>query len=226
MRKPYEWKEIENFLRKALDKSEHILTFGTIGSCNVENDIDIIITKKPLSPSSKFYKEVHKIFDSLEHYLKIKYNHILLRFPGGSQGELINLSKKRRNALVIESMIYTSFPQIRKDWEWAMFNDESVSDILKKQNFLFGNFSDLFAREFQTPKYSDPVFIYLYRYDRINSNYPKKLLLDIMNKHYDYLYRKRLGLKAPICKKSEDIRKAFYELCDKLDALEMKKKLK
>ena len=64
--KPYNWQEIKNFLDKELRKTKHILTFGTIGSCNIEHDIDLIITKKSSSKTSDFYKEIHILFDSLD----------------------------------------------------------------------------------------------------------------------------------------------------------------
>ena len=45
MTKPYTWDEIEYFLRKELSKTKHVMTFGTIGSRNIDHDIDLIITK-------------------------------------------------------------------------------------------------------------------------------------------------------------------------------------
>ena len=63
------WEEVREFLVNELSKTKCIMTWGTIGSCNIEHDIDTIIAKKPSSPSADFYKEVHGIFDSLEVYL-------------------------------------------------------------------------------------------------------------------------------------------------------------
>lgn len=57
MTKSYTWEEIRAVLEKELNKTKHILTYGTIGSCNIEHDIDTIVTKKPDSKSSDFLKK-------------------------------------------------------------------------------------------------------------------------------------------------------------------------
>src|SRR3989344_1061419 len=79
MSKPYSWPEIKNFLAKELNSAKHIMTFGTIGSCNIEHDIDIIITKKPSSKSSAFYKEVHDLFNGVDTYLQKKHKAKMIR---------------------------------------------------------------------------------------------------------------------------------------------------
>lgn len=53
----YTWEEIESVLTKELKKTKHIMTFGTMGSCNIKHDIDTIITKKPRSKTSDFLKK-------------------------------------------------------------------------------------------------------------------------------------------------------------------------
>ena len=225
MSKPYSWEEVRSFLVKKLEKSKSIMTWGTIGSCNIEHDIDTIITKKLEAKSSDFYKEVYAIFDSLNLYLKNKYGSNLLRFPGGWMQELINLSDYSKIDLVIESMIYTSYAEIQKDWAWAMFKDESLKDLLKGQNFLIGSANDLFSLGFSRERFSCPIFIYIYHYDRIHSCYSNKILIDLANHNYDYLYRKRLGLKSPVIKNVKDIRQALYNLCEVLDKLDIKNNL-
>jgi len=222
MVKPYTWEEIKDFLIKELKKTKHIMTFGTIGSCNVEHDIDLIITKKPSSSSSGFYKEIHEVFDKINDYLKKKYNANLIRFSKMEE-EIINeyIGNAKKDDLLVHTMIYTSYPQMQKDWDWALFKDENIEEILKKNYvYLIGSLNDLFSREFMKENYYDPIFIYLYLGDKINSNYPEDLLVRTMNHSLDYLYRKRLKLKSPIAKNKEDIKKYFYELCDKLDELE------
>ena len=52
--RPYAWEDIKDFLVKELRKTKHIMTYGTIGSCDINHDIDTIITKKPASPSAEF----------------------------------------------------------------------------------------------------------------------------------------------------------------------------
>ena len=98
MAKPYDWEEIKHVLLKELKKTKHILTFGTIGSLNVEHDIDIITTKKPDSKSSSYFRELHKILDSVDGYLMKKYKSKLIRGPHHSYlPEFTKLSKSLMN---------------------------------------------------------------------------------------------------------------------------------
>lgn len=88
---------------------------------------------------------------------------------------------------------------------------------------MIGSAKDLFSEEFQRGSYYDPIFIFLYKYDKINSHYPDKMLISAMNNYFDYLYRKRLGLKFHAIKNKKEIRKYFYELCDEIDRLDEEK---
>ena len=60
------WDLIEDFLSEELNKTKHIMTFGTIGSLNVKHDIDLIITKNPNSSLKMFFEEIHNIFNTLD----------------------------------------------------------------------------------------------------------------------------------------------------------------
>lgn len=226
-KKSYTWKEIEDVLKKELKKTKHIMTFGTIGSLNVEHDIDTIITKKPKSKTSDFYKEIHNLFDDLNDYLTKKYSGRVIRLPSiGYEKELLTLSKYEKGDLVLHTMVYVSYTQLMKDWGWAIAKeDPSVEDILKENyNCLVGSIDDLFSKEFQKERYYDFIFIYLNLYDRINSNYAEGFLINVMNSYYDYLFRKRLGLKTLTANNKRDVRKIFYKLCDIVDKLEKTKK--
>ena len=222
MAKYYEWGEIKSFLIKELKKTRHIMTFGTIGSCNVNHDIDIIITKKSNSPTSEFYKEVHILFDSLNNYLLGKYNAKAIRFSQ-YKADFETLLKSGSKDLLLHVMIYTNYPQIEKDWGWFLLKDESLKVILSKYNCLIGSLDDLNSKEFLKESYYDPVFLLLYLYDRINSGYSESNLVNVMNSYYDQIYRKKLNIKPPVAKNEKEVRKYFYKLCDILDNLEKKK---
>jgi hypothetical protein len=224
-KKPYTWNEIKDFLIKELGKTKHIMTFGTIGSCNVENDIDTIITKKPKSKSSEFYKEIHNLFDNLNDYLNKKYNAKAIRFSKMEEEYLIQyLGRSSKNDLLLHTMIYTSYNQIEKDWGWALFEGENIKKILLQHyKTLFGKTKNIFTRAFSKKNYCDPIFIFLYLGDKINSNFPDDLLLKVMNHSYDYFFRKRLGIKTPVAKNKKQVKEIFYKLCDKLDELNSKK---
>ena len=213
MTKPYTWEEIREFFQKELFKTKHIMTFGTMGSCNVEHDIDVIITKKPSSKISDFYKEVHNLFDFLNNYLIEKYNARAICFPS-YEPEFLKLSNSKKNDLAIQLMTYVSYSQIYYDWFWALSLNQDVKEILTKNyNCIIGSIDNLFSKEFNSIKYN-PIFIYLMMYNRINSNYDEKFLLKVMNHYFDFLYRKRLGLKSPEAKNKEEVKKYFYEMCD------------
>lgn len=225
MEKPYTWEEIKEFLRKELERTKHIMTFGTLGSCNVENDIDLIITKKPKSSIKAFFKEIHNLFYSIDNYLLKKYGAHAIRFSTSEEEfSILNLMKDNEKNLAFHTHVYLNYPGIERDWNWALFEDTNLKEILLNDyNCLLGSPKDLFSAEFQKKSYYDPLFIFLYKYDKINSHYPKKILLQAMNSYYDYLYRKRLGLKAPIARNEKDVKRIFYELCGKLDELNNKK---
>ncbi len=219
--KPYSWKDIESVLKKELKKTKHIMTFGTIGSKNVEHDIDVIITKKPSSPSSGFYGEIHGLFDSVDNYLNRRYGARAVRFALSTDEVFIRELGGPGNKVLFHTMIYTSFPQIEKDWAWGIFPDENMKDLLRENYTCFlGSVKDLFKKEFLKPKYYDSIFIYLYQYDKTNANLSNRILMDLMNSAFDYLLRKRLGVKANIVKTKGQAREEIYRLCDILDRLE------
>jgi len=220
MKKPYNWDEIETLLKKELKKSKHILTWATIGSLNVESDIDTIITKKSNSPLSNFYKEVHNIFDSLNEYLK-KYDGRAIRFPQYKEDFKIS-SQYGPNDLMFHTMVYTSYSQIERDWGWYLLKDENLREILSSEKFLIGSFNDLISKEFQKPSYYDPILIMIYLYDRINSNYSKKQLIDTMNESYKMILRK-LNQKPLKAKDEKDVKEIFYKMCDIIDKLNKEK---
>jgi hypothetical protein len=222
--KPYSWEEIEKILKEELNKTKHILTWGTIGSLNVEKDIDTIITKKPSSKLSDFYKEVHHIFDSINEYLKKKYKTNAIRFSFSGEEMLVRHIGDKGQGLAFHTMIYTNMPQLEEDWKWSMFKDERVDTLIKEDYICIkGSKEELFSKQFMKTDYYNSVLILLYLYDKINSQLPDKLLMEIMNHYYDYLYRKRLGLKAPQAKNTKEVRKYFYDLCDIIDKLRAEK---
>ena len=108
MVKPYTWGEIDGVLSKELKKTKHIMTYGTIGSLNVEHDIDTIITKKPRSKSADFYKEIHTLFDNVDKYLNKKYGVRAIRFSG-YQPEFLKLSEYRKDDIAFQTLIYAEF---------------------------------------------------------------------------------------------------------------------
>jgi len=228
MTKPYTWTEIKEFLVGELKKTNHILTFGTIGSCNVEHDIDLIITKKPKSSIKDFFKEIHSLFDNMEDYLYKKHNAHAIRFSTSEEEfSILGLMKDYEKNLSFHGHIYINYPEMERDWAWALFEDVELKNIIVNHyNCLIGSVKDLFNKEFQKKSYYDPIFIFLYKYDKINSHYPNDLLINSMNHYFDYLFKKRLGLKTPIAKNEKDVRKIFYQLCDKLDKLNSQKNSK
>lgn len=214
---------IESFLRKELEKTKHIMTWGTIGSLNVEHDIDTIITKKPASPSEDFFKEIHTIFEKLDSYLYNNFKFKLVRFAQVVDEHLIAEYTPGRK-IMFHTMVYVSFPQMSKDWEWCIDDKENIAFMLKKKyNCIYGKSDDLFSKEFQKEIKFENVFTYLYLYDYLNSNLPKELLIKIMNSCFEYLYKKRLKVENPIANNEKEIKKYFYNLCNILDEMNKRK---
>jgi len=216
--KKYNWEEINSLLKSELKKTKHILTFGTMGSCNIEKDIDIIITKKPASPSSDFFKEVHNLFEIVDKYLSKEYNAKLIRTSRFSDEEEIKyLAKFKLEDLVFQVLTYVSLKQIELHWYSDLNSGENIKDILKKNyNCILGNANDLFKPGFNYHK-NENLFIDLNDSDRINSHFPKELLIRRMNVLSDYILRKRLGLKTLIANSEEEVKKIFYQIGEILD---------
>jgi hypothetical protein len=62
------WDELKAVIIKQISSFRTIMTFGTIGSCRIDHDIDLIITKKPSAKSDEFYKEIHTLFNNLNEF--------------------------------------------------------------------------------------------------------------------------------------------------------------
>jgi hypothetical protein len=221
MVKSYTWNEIRTFLKTELRTTKHILTYGTIGSCNIENDIDTIITKKIDSSTEDFYKELHSLFEKLNSYLNKKHNSKLICFTSCEE-ETILLAKGRPNDLLIQTMIYTSFEQIKRHWLPYMFDDESLDELITQHyTTLLGNSNDLFSKKFPQKLKTDPILLYLTEYcNKINSGYSEKKLLKIMNFNFDYILRKRLDSESRQAKNTSEVKNIFNFICKKLDDLE------
>lgn len=217
--KPYSWEEIKSVLKKELRKTKNIMTFGTIGSCNVEHDVDVMITKKPNSKTSDFYKEIHSLYEKLNKFLRKKYGAKLIQFAL-LEPEILKLSKYSGNDLALHTLIYTSYPQLESDWSWALSEGENINSILKDNySCIFGSNSNLFEKSFNKKGRFDNVYLFLYWYDKIHSRYPENFLVEVMNYYFDFLYRKKLGLKTPHAKNVKEVKKHFYRLCDILDKM-------
>lgn len=222
MTKPYTYEEIESFLKKELSKTKHIMTFGRFGSTNIENDLDALITKKPKSKTSEFYKEVHNIFDKLNSYLR-KCDGRLIRVSRANHEEEVKYISRYnpKTDLVIQATTYVSLPQIKKAWaldigSWKNLDSE-VSKILQNQKFLRGNADLLFSKEFNKEVKYENVYGALDIFDRINSNLPEVFLVHKMNHFYDYILRKLLKTKPLVAKNEKEVREIFYKICEKIE---------
>ena len=224
-KKPYTWEEIEKVLKKELEKTKHIMTFGTIGSRKVEKDIDTIITKKPESKSSDFYKEIHNLFDNLNSYLVRKYRGRVIRTSRFSDEEETKyIANYNKNDLIFQVLTYISFKQIKMHWFADLAPTENLENLLKKgYNCILGKPLDLFKSNFEIYG-KEYLFIRLNDSDRINSHFPIDFLIKRMNVLFEFLFRKKLGLKTPVAKNKKQLKEVFYKLCDKLDELDKTKK--
>lgn len=222
MSKPYTWEEIKGILSTLLKSSKHVMTFGTIGSCNIEHDIDMIITKKPQSKTSDFYRELHSIFDYIDNYLLKRYNCSLQCISVFYQPFAKYSNSVNKNDLIFDVMSYISYPEIRKDWGWAISEDENVDEILDSQSFLKGKLDDLHSIQFGQGGKFDNLHIFLYSKDVSNSRLPDKYKIVILNEVLDYIINKRLGLKAFNIVYSKDFRRYYYKACDIIDKVNVK----
>jgi hypothetical protein len=219
MIKKLNWEQVKFLISEELKKSKHILTFGTIGSCNLENDIDIIITKKSSSPSSEFYREIHNLYDFIDNSLKINYSKKLGVFSGGGiSPEQLKISTCKKGDVIFDVMTYVSLKELENNWLPYMSKTSNIKEFLKKEyNCILGKIDFLFTEAFVKESRNDYLFLVLMKYDKINSKYPKSFLIDCMNYHFDYILRKRLGLESMKANSIKESRKIFYQICDILD---------
>ena len=151
MKKPYTWEDVEPILEQELKGTKHILTFGMIGSKKVENDIDTIVTKKPGSKTSSFYKELHCVFDRVNKKLR-KYKAKVVCFSGVVEEEVLRyLGGYKKEDLGFHMMVYLSFPQMEIDWKGAQDTDLKKL-ILEDYHCLKGKPRSLLTKEFKKEK--------------------------------------------------------------------------
>lgn len=193
------------------------MNWVVLGSRNIDRDLDTLITKRPSSPTDKFYGEIHSVMDNLNNYLLKKYGARVIRFSTFEKEEL-KLAGFKKNDLAIQTMVYCSNGQMKKDWGQALRKGDNIKKIVGSGDFLKGKLGDLFSWKFRRLKYIDSLYIYLTRYDRINSGYPSKFLIEVMN-YYFYYFEKRMGVKIGRAKSEKEVREIFYRLCRKLDGL-------
>jgi len=216
--KTFTYEEIENFLIKELEKTKHILTWGTIGSKNIENDIDTIVTKKYNSKVSDFYKEIHNILEKLNYYLNKKHNSKLIRISRfDTEEEVKKIAKYKNNDLVLHLLTYVSYSQIENHWVSNMKNKSDIKEVLNDYDCILGKKENLFLNDFKKSKKNEELFSYLNDVDRINSSYDEKTLCKVMNHIFKFIYGSKLFINYDFKLKRKDIKKEFYKLCDKLE---------
>lgn len=196
------------------------MTFGTIGSLDVNKDIDIIVTKKPNSKSSALFKELHQLFSALDRYLQNCFGSRLICVPRLDHEEDVKIiAKKTTKDIVFHLMVHLSYPSIEMDWVPALTTSRDVARLIDdKFVFIKGSKQDIFSKAFSRAKKYDGLFIYMHNMDRVNSNYGEKEMLRVMNHLFDYIMRKRLGLKTMKAQSRKEARDIFYRICDILDS--------
>ena len=211
------WDIIKFFLEKELKSTNHILTFGTIGSCNIEHDVDLIVTKKSQSKTSDFYKEFNQLIESLDNYLK-NYNSKAIIFYTMMEEEFLRyLDVYKKQDVGLHLMVYFSFPQIKIDWAGAQ--DIDLGKLFKEDyNCLWGGVNDLFNSKFQDSNPLDATYNFLFQINK-SKYYPKEFRFNYMKKILDYLSRKRLKIKPVVVGNEDEIDKKFYLFCDELDKI-------
>lgn len=216
--KPFTWPEIQEILKKELAKTKHIMTFGTIGSCNIERDIDLIITKKPESKIKDFYKELHGLFFRIENYLNKKFNASSYRFYRSEEQAILEYLFPKKKKVFFHTHIYLNYNQIKMDWGWAV-KKELRSVLEKNCTYLMGSSKEILTGKFNTSSITDNVALYLFQYDKINSGYPKELFLKLMSNNLDFVLRKKLKIVKDriVVKNKKQALDLFYKACEELD---------
>ncbi|MDD5331783.1 MAG: hypothetical protein PHE43_03100 [Candidatus Nanoarchaeia archaeon] len=219
--KNLKWEDVEAFLKEDLKKCSYIQTYGTIGSVNIQHDIDLIITKKPEATIEDFFKEIHEHFDRLNDHLVSTFGKKVVKFSRLShQEEVLHIGNYEEGDIALHVMNHISLPQLKDYWDSCLERTQRIEDILKKEYKLFlGKIDMIFSEQFSKPGRYDYLFTYMNELDRINSNYPSEIYLKSMNKLFEYA-QKRIGdTSIRLAKNKEEVRDCFYDLARKLDNL-------
>lgn len=217
--KNYDWETIQEYLKKELLRTKTILTFGTIGSLNIEHDIDIIVTKKPEAKSSGYQKELHMLFDNLDNYLKEKYGHKILKFGRFSQQEeTMYIGNYQPGDLALHVMSYASLEQMQADWTPDLKLGESVSEIMKKSyKPIIGSIDDIFIKDFKKRSKYENLLFQMHYHDRTNTNFPEEFIVNSMNHIFRYVL-KHLGINKEMkAKNKKEIRDIYYKILELID---------
>ncbi len=217
----YIWQEVKQYLIKKLNKTKHIQTYGTIGSCNINHDIDLIITKNPKSNPKEFYKELHKLHNNLNKYLMKNYNRKLICFARFShQEEVLLIGKYKNKDIAFQVMVYFSLPHLLKNWSSSLAEGLDITKILKKEyEMLKGNFDDLFDSKFTKNGKYDNLLAYLCDNDRFVSNYPEKFLVKVMNHLFKYVLKHAGLTKEYTAKNREEALTYYYEILNLIEKI-------
>jgi hypothetical protein len=215
--KQIERTDIEQMLAKELAKTKSILTFGTIGSKNLEKDVDIIVTKKPNVSSSDYYAELHNLFDSLNYNLRKNYGRKVICFSNFThEAEIKKLAKYKKGDILLHTMSFVSLPQMKYDWARALRPTDSMESLLSKYQTIVGNKSDLFNGEFTIQREYDNLHHYMNGMDRFNSSIKDKHIVEVTNMLCHYI-SKNAHITPMYAKTVEEARNNFYCLADLLD---------
>jgi len=215
------WKGLEVFFINELKKTNHIQTFGRFGSDDISHDIDLLVTKKPSSPTEKFFMEVHGLLDSTKKFLSEKYNKKLIRFSRFiHEREVLHIGEHEEGDIALHLMTYVSWPQIKDEWKSDLIRGKSFKRILKKKyNPLIGNVDMLFSKEFSKPNKYDNFVKYMYQCDRFHSNYPSEVLVGSMNNLFKYLHKLIGSENHSVVKNEFEAKEKFYDMARMVDRL-------
>lgn len=215
----FTWEALKPFIFNELLKTNHIQTFGTIGSCNIEHDIDIMITKKPKSKPSDFLRETKKLISELNKYLNKKYNKKVVQFfEFNSQEEVLHIGKYKKGDLAIHLMEYFSLNHIFSHW-FNIFKTRSElrNFIIKKYIPLFGDLKSILKKSFEKGIKNENLIWTLEKTTRFNSNYPKKLIINFIESSLYYVQKHSNNKMKFKINSIKDAENAFYKTIEILE---------
>ena len=136
------WNEVESKIKSELDKSKAIMTFATIGSRNIEHDIDLIITKNHKSSSKEFYQEIHQFFEAMNKFVYSKTGGKAIRFASFTEqfSAIALAGYNSETDIAFHTMIYTSYPQIESNWAGSFVNGITTNHVLNRLSHNSNNF--------------------------------------------------------------------------------------
>lgn len=216
---PFQWGDIEPLVINQLSYKNSISFFATIGSRNIERDIDIISIKNPNAKNSQYLRDIHSLLDILNEWIHYSYDRKIVKFSRFiNQEESLHLGDYKDGDLALHLMSYPCYEQFKNIWLADVPSTVDVYNLLKNSKKMKGDIETIKYLMSQPKKEHDSLLYKLQECDKIHSNYDETLLLKCMNETYRYIQKHIKSDNYKYATNTQETREIMYEIADMLES--------